>query len=86
MLSLSTFQYIFFQWVDHLILVWDFFNTPLQTLIDRLPALSGAWVGLGVAVSVMGVQNLTLLEFMFGTGILLYLGYQFVTWVFNLIT
>ena len=86
MLSLSTLQYIFFQWVEHLLLVWDFFNTPLQSLVERLPPLSGAYVGLGVAIGVMGVQDLTLLEFMLGTGILLYIGYQFITWLFNIIT
>ena len=86
MVNITNLVEIFAKWILALQELWDFFNTTLNDFIVPIamsfPPVSLVWG----FFNLLGLGNLTLLEFILGAGLALYLGYQFIIWVLNLIT
>lgn len=76
---------IFTQWLLALQNLWSIIISPMSTYIEPLLMVHPGFLALGSVLKLMGVYNLTLLEFMLGSGLILYLGYQLLIWVFNLV-
>lgn len=77
---------ILFGWFLALENLWDLFTTPIVDLVGKyLPTNFYANVIRGFLL-LTDNSGLTLLGFMLGSGILLYVVYQFIVWVLNLLT
>ncbi len=77
---------IFYGWLAVLNELWTFFNTSVGYHLEPLMISYPPLVFVGGALKLLGLYNLTVLEFALGAGLTLYLGYQFFIWVLNLIT
>lgn len=77
---------IFRDWLLALEELWAIMNTSigyqLEPFIIQFPPLSVV----GVTLQVLGLYEFTLLEFMLSAGLFIYIVYQFITWILNLIT
>ena len=86
MVSIPTLVEIFTTWLLFLQKLWDLFNSTINSILEPLalsfPPATLVWG----FFNFLQMGNLTLLEFMLGAGLFLYLGYQLLIWVFNLIT
>ena len=76
---------IFAWWLDSLKDLWGIFNTHLGILVDPgyFSIGTGAIRGL---LNLVGLYNVTLLEFCLGSGLAIYIGWQLAIWLFNLVT
>lgn len=86
MVNISMLVEIYANWIVVLQELWDILTSTLNSYLEPLamtiPPISLVWG----FFNLLGMGNLTLLEFMLGAGLFLYLGYQFIIWVLNLIT
>ena len=74
----------------------DFIINMLDVIIDEFTSLFGyffysindfvSFLGLNVTIPVWAGGDLTPFSLMLGVGLPMYLGYQFVTWLLNLVT
>lgn len=84
MFSLTNLINIYSSWLVALNNVWNVFNTSLTDLLpDDFFTIFGV---LDSILQFIGIGNLTVLEFGFGIGLSLYIFYQFVSWLLNLVT
>ena len=86
MVNIPTLVEIFTTWVLMLQELWDVLTSSLNSILEPLaisiPPVSLVWG----FFNFLGLGNLTLLEFMLGGGLFLYISYQFIIWILNLIT
>ena len=86
MVNIPVFVEIFTTWILYLQELWNVLTSSINSLLEPLaltiPPVSLVWG----FFNILGMGNLTLLEFMLGAGLFLYLGYQLIIWILNLIT
>ena len=77
---------IFTSWLLTLQDLWNTMTTPISYFLEPLIISNPIFSFVGAFLKVTGFYNLTLVEFMLGAGLALYIGYQLLIWVLNLVT
>lgn len=77
-------------WLQVLQNFWNILNTPIYQFIQSIPVLDAALAILNTPAWLLihntGLGDMTFLAFILGTGLFVYVGYQFLIWVLNLVT
>lgn len=77
---------IFRDWLLALQELWVTMNTSIGYLLEPLIIQFPPFAAVGVALQVLGLYDFTLLEFMLSAGLFIYIVYQLITWILNLVT
>lgn len=84
MLNLSNLLNIYSLWISSLNVIWNNINTPINAfLLDSASVLDNVFIPI---LTLFNLGDYTLLELMLGAGLGVYLAYQFVIWILNLVT
>lgn len=62
--------------------IWEFLNTPIYTLLLN----SDFGIIVAPLVATLPIAKMSVLVLMFGAGLTVFIGYQLITWILNLVT
>lgn len=86
MVNISRLVDIFTNWIVSLQDLWNLLNMTVRSVVEPLMISFPPFSAVGVILKIMGVYEFSILEFMLGAGLAIYVGYQLVTWLLNLVT
>lgn len=84
--TLVDFQNYLAKLITELLHIWDFLTHTINYSLQPLAMSFPPFMIVYVALDNIGLGDLTFLELILGSGLYLYIGYQFFIWLFNLIT
>ena len=86
LINVSSLVNIYANWILALQEFWGFLNTNINYFLEPLAVSFMPFQVVYVLFKLTGIGSYTFLEFILGGGLLIYVGYQFISWLLDLLS